>query len=46
MDYIVHWVVLTQAFNTDLEEFLYRVDLFAFEYFRPISPYKVSGPAV
>jgi hypothetical protein len=29
-----------RAFDADLEEFLYQVDLFACEYFRPVSPYK------
>jgi hypothetical protein len=29
-----------RAFDTDSEEFLYQVDLFACKYFRPVSPYK------
>jgi hypothetical protein len=31
-----------RAFDTDLEEFLYQVDLFAGEYFRPVTPYEDS----
>jgi Tfp pilus assembly protein PilP len=29
-----------QALDADLEEFIYQVNLFALQYFRPVSPYK------